>query len=797
MPSSYTDDELKQYFGDTSYRHGQAYGGTQGDGASGRPEPPQQGYRAWLWRKLDDARKVQAAMAVSVLAGVVLAGVLLVVLYLSILMGTGRTPSVEAIENPNLNLATVAYTADGEELARYGRQNRSWVTKEEISPHVINALVATEDHRFKRHWGIDMRGIAAALADVIRKQDLRGASTITQQLARNLYNDQVGFEFSISRKLKEMLTAIQLERQYTKDEILVMYLNTVPFRHNAYGIEAAARTYFGKSALELDVKESATLVGMLQANTYYDPVRNPENSQRRRNVVMGQMVRNDLLDAAYLEEHRDDPVETSFRSSDVTDSFAPYFAEHVRLWLNAWSEKSGVDVYAEGLVVYTTIDSRMQQMAQEAVAEQMEGLQAVVDYEWSRRSSYHLGQETGVYLKASDYEPFEYFWTSQEDIVNNFISETAAFKKLRDEGIERADAVRLLKQDETFIDSLRAEKTRLEAGLVALDPKSGYVKAWVGGRDLKVDRYDHVSIAQRQPGSTFKPFVYTAAIDNGFPPTYTIRDSVFTYTDPYTGRVWRPLNSGGDISGEWMTLAEGLARSKNTITGQLILQIDPSTAAFYARRMGIQSKLDEVPALALGTSDVTLLEMAAAYATLANGGLHHEPTVVTRIEDRAGNVLYEATPAPSEAISEETAFTVVDMMRDVVNQSYGTGNRIRWQFNLTNYDFAGKTGTTQNSADGWFMLMHPDLVVGSWVGFNDRRVTFRSNWWGQGAHNALFLVGDFMKRLDAASDLRPDPRKRFPSPSDFTAPVYDPSDSGTRDAPRQERRRDGNDRLGW
>lgn len=797
MPSSYTDDELKQYFGDTSYRHGQAYGGTQGDGASGRPEPPQQGYRAWLWRKLDDARKVQAAMAVSVLAGVVLAGVLLVVLYLSILMGTGRTPSVEAIENPNLNLATVAYTADGEELARYGRQNRSWVTKEEISPHVINALVATEDHRFKRHWGIDMRGIAAALADVIRKQDLRGASTITQQLARNLYNDQVGFEFSISRKLKEMLTAIQLERQYTKDEILVMYLNTVPFRHNAYGIEAAARTYFGKSALELDVKESATLVGMLQANTYYDPVRNPENSQRRRNVVMGQMVRNDLLDAAYLEEHRDDPVETSFRSSDVTDSFAPYFAEHVRLWLNAWSEKSGVDVYAEGLVVYTTIDSRMQQMAQEAVAEQMEGLQAVVDYEWSRRSSYHLGQETGVYLKASDYEPFEYFWTSQEDIVNNFISETAAFKKLRDEGIERADAVRLLKQDETFIDSLRAEKTRLEAGLVALDPKSGYVKAWVGGRDLKVDRYDHVSIAQRQPGSTFKPFVYTAAIDNGFPPTYTIRDSVFTYTDPYTGRVWRPLNSGGDISGEWMTLAEGLARSKNTITGQLILQIDPSTAAFYARRMGIQSKLDEVPALALGTSDVTLLEMAAAYATLANGGLHHEPTVVTRIEDRAGNVLYEATPAPSEAISEETAFTVVDMMRDVVNQSYGTGNRIRWQFNLTNYDFAGKTGTTQNSADGWFMLMHPDLVVGSWVGFNDRRVTFRSNWWGQGAHNALFLVGDFMKRLDAASDLRPDPRKRFPSPSDFTAPVYDPSDSGTRDAPRQDRRRDGNDRLGW
>lgn len=798
MSSSYTDHELKQYFSNTTYRHNSGYRGPQGDGApDGSQTSRFKGYRAFLWRKLGDERKVQAAMAVSVLAALALVGALGVVIYFTVLMGTGRTPSVDAIENPNLNLATVAYTSDGEELARYGRQNRSWVTKEEISPHVINALVATEDHRFRGHWGIDMKGIAAALADVVRKQDLRGASTITQQLARNLYNNQIGFEFSLSRKLKEMLTAIQLERRYTKDEILVMYLNTVPFRNNAYGIEAAARTYFSKPALELDVKESAVLVGMLQANTYYDPVRNPGNSQRRRNVVMGQMVNHGLLDVAYLEEHRDDPVETAFRGSDVTDSFAPYFAEHVRLWLNDWSKRSGIDVYAEGLVVYTTIDSRVQQRAQEAVAEQMKGLQAVVDYEWSRRSSYHLGQVTSVYEKQEDYEPFAYFWESQETSVNGFIRETAAFKKLRNENIGAEDALRMLKQDEAFIDSLRAEKTRLEAGLLALDPKTGYVKAWVGGRDLKVDRYDHISIAKRQPGSTFKPFVYTAAIDNGFPPSYTLRDSLFRYEDPYTGQIWSPHNSGSGVTGEWMTLAEGLARSLNTISGQLILQIDPSTAAFYARRMGIESELDEVPALALGTSDVTLLEMGAAYSTLANGGLYYGPTVVTRIEDRAGNVLYETTPAPREAISEETAFTVVDMMRDVVTQSYGTGIRIRNQFGLTGYDFAGKTGTTQNSADGWFMLMHPDLVVGSWVGFNDRRVTFRSNWWGQGAHNALFLVGDFMRRLDAEPDLRPDKRKRFPTPSDFTAPEYDPNDDPERELLERTRRRSSDDRVGW
>ncbi|NBC15831.1 MAG: PBP1A family penicillin-binding protein [Bacteroidetes bacterium] len=780
-----SEQELDDYFSSPERRR------------EGRNGAAPSGLRGFFWRRLEadttaeKQDKVQAATVLSALVGLVLFVGFGLLLYLGILMAAGQTPSVEAIENPNLNLATVAYTADGKELARYGRQNRSWVTYDEISPNVIGALVATEDHRFYDHWGIDLFRTFSAIAQTLLG-DVQGGSTITQQLARNLYNDQIGFDRSPTRKLKEMVTAIQLERQYTKKEIIEMYLNTVPFRHNAYGIEAAARTYFSKPASELNVKEAGILIGMLKANTRYDPIRNPENAKLRRNVVMRQMTKHDYLDPAAYDTLRTQPIETDFRGSDVTDSFAPYFAEHVRLWLNDWSERSGVDVYAEGLVVYTTLDSTMQDLAQTAVGEQMEGLQAVVDYEWSRASNWHLGGELSLYTRQTDYEPWAHFWAAKRDLARQFIRETDHYRQLRQDGVGQDAAVDRLLDDPAFMDSLKAEKTRLEAGFVALDPRNGHVKAWVGGRNLKVDRYDHVAIAKRQPGSTFKPFVYTAAIDNGYPATYRLRDSLFTYRDA-AGNVWQPQNSGGDISGRWMTLAEGLARSKNTITGQLILEIEPSTAAFYARRMGIQSDLEEVPSLALGTSDVTLLEMTSAYATLANGGLYYAPTVVTRIEDRAGNVLYEATPTPREALSEETAYTVVSMMRNVIEQSYGTGQRIQWQFGLDAYDFAGKTGTTQNSADNWFMLMHPELVTGAWVGFNDQRVTFRSNWWGQGAHTALFLVGDFLRRVDQSDAVKLDASKTFPSPSAFGVPEYNPTDAFERDAAEQSD--DG--RVGW
>ncbi|MFQ5568502.1 MAG: penicillin-binding protein 1A [Rhodothermales bacterium] len=800
----YTEEELRKYFEDPAHRHRHRQRG----GGNGQPVPNQarnaprmrrayRGYRGFLHRRFHDPKKAEAAFVLSTLASVGLVSVLGLLLYMLILSGAGITPSLDQIENPNLDLATVAYTADGVELGRFGRENRSWIAYENISEHVVHALVATEDHRFYQHWGIDLfRTVSAVSQTVLGKLGIpgfytQGGSTITQQLARNLYNEQIGFDRSVTRKLKEMITAVQLERRYTKQEIIEMYLNTVPFRHNAYGIEAASRTYFGKSAKDLDVLESAALVGMLKANTRYDPVRNPERSRQRRNVVMQQMIKNGLLDEAFYTTYRDSLTATDFRSADVTDSFAPYFAEYVRNWLADWGEQNGHDIYAEGLVAYTTLDSRLQAFAAAAVEEQMNGLQAVVDCEWSRPSNPLLGQATKPYLDA-ECDPFAYYWKANKDIVDSFIRESYRFRQLRDQGTPANEAVAQLRRDEAFMDSLKAEKTRLEAGIVSIDPRTGYIKAWVGGRNLKSDWYDHVAIAKRQPGSTFKPFVYTAAIDNGYMPNYMLPDSVLIYEDPYTGDIWQPGNSGAEITGRMMEIREGLARSLNTITGRLILEITPHQAAFYARRMGIQSELDEVPSLALGTSDVTLLELTTGYTTLANGGLRNDPVVVTSIVDKNGNVLYEAQAAPKEALSEETTALVIDMMRDVVG--YGTGVRIRGQFGLGEYDLAGKTGTTQESADGWFMLMHPDLVTGAWVGFNDRRVTFRSNWWGQGAHNALFIVGDYITRTNTSSEVALNKEARFPTPEDFGITLY------PNDVLEFERGRDAakdRNRVGW
>ncbi len=778
----YSDEELDRYFNDPGARRSARQGGpgepSEGGGASGGNR-----LRAYFEERFRNREKAQAAYVLSLIGGVIVAGVLAVGLLLLLL--ADDLPATRQLENPSYQLATVAYTSDGEVLARYAFQNRSWASYDDISPHVINALVATEDRRFYDHWGVDMRGIFAALADLVTEFDLRGASTISQQLARNLYNEKIGREVTITRKLKEMVTAVRLERRYSKREIIEMYLNTVAFGQNAYGIEAAAQTYFGASSDSLDALQSATLVGMLQATTYYNPIRNPENAQNRRNVVLAGMMRQGYLSEAFFEQNHNEPIETDFHSASLDASLAPYFAEYVRNWLRAWSQESGHNFYEEGLRVYTTLDSELQQLASGAVKEKADGLQAVFDFEWSRSGNYYLGSDTEAYLNASGYEPFEYFWESQPELVNNFIRETPHFQNLLQEGRSDEEALEQLRQSQPFIDSLRAEKTRLEAGLVSIDPRTGYVRAWVGGRDFSEDKYDKVSIARRQPGSTFKPFVYTAAIDNGYSPYYTLPDSTIRYRTA-TGEIWSPSNFGG-ASGEMKTLSQGLANSLNTITARVITElVTPETVAFYARRMGIRrSELDAVASLALGTSEVTLLEMVAAYSTLANGGPYNEPVAVTRIEDRSGNVLYEATPSPEEALPEATAYTVIDMMRGVVD--YGTGVRIRYQWGVNGLDLAGKTGTTQESADGWFMLVHPDLVTGAWVGFNDRRVTFRSNFWGQGAHNALFLVGDYYQRIMQSDEVQLSDAT-FPMPQNYDRTLRRASD-GSGD--------DGDGRVGW
>ena len=776
----YSDNELNRYFSDPESRKA-----NRRTSSTRSPRTPLG--RFWL-KRIGHPQKAQAATFLSVIVALATLSVFGVGGFLISLVDELPPPS--EIENPEFQLATIAYTADGQELARYARQNRSWVTYSEISPHVINALVATEDHRFFAHWGIDMYRTLAIPYHVLRGRP-QGGSTITQQLARNLYNKRIGYEITVSRKLKEMITAVQLERRYTKPEIIEMYLNTIEFGYNAFGIEASSKTFFGKDPIDLDELEGATLVGMLKAITYYNPIRNPENARRRRNIVLSQMMKRGFLPSDYLEEHREDSVKTSFKSSDITKSLAPYFAERVRNWLNAWARDSEYDLYEDGLVVYTTLDARLQSMAEAAVDSLMPCLQAVADYEWTRPDSLVYSQEPCDHLKLV-FEPFKYFWESRTDILDKIITETPRFRRLGSD-VDPVVMIAQFKENESFMDSLKTIKTRLQSGLVAMDPQTGYIKAWVGGRELADDWYDHVGTARRQPGSTFKPFVYTAAIDNGWSPYYTLPDDSVSIMDAM-GNIWRPVNTE-EMTGRMMTLREGLAYSKNTITAQLMNEVGAERVAFYARRMGIQSPLLAVPSLALGTSNVTLLEMTTAYSTLANGGLLYQPTFVTRIEDRFGNVLYESRPEPGEALSEATAYTMIDMLRAVIEK--GTAIRLKNRYpRLRGYDLAGKTGTTQFSTDNWFMIMHPDLVVGSWVGFNDARFSLKTLYWGQGAHTAMYLVGNFLSRATAEEETFLSKESRFPMPSLFGAILdRDPNPPADSVLARGNRRRRG--RVAW
>lgn len=723
-----------------------------------------------IFRKPDIAR---AVLVWSILFFPMMLGALFLLAYMFILYRD--TPSLTQIENPDLSYASVAYTSDGVELARFGRQNRTWIAYDSISVYARDALISTEDHRFYSHWGMDLfRTISAASQTLLGKIGLpfarQGGSTITQQLARNLYNEQIGFDVSIERKLKEMVTAVRLEHSYAKNEIAEMYLNTIPFLYNAYGIEAASRTYFNKSAAELNLLEGATLIGLLKGTTRYDPVRNPERSMNRRNTVLRQMIARDKLDKEVYESVKDSLTITTLRTSDVTESIAPYFAEQVRQWVTKWGNENGINIYSSPLTIQTTLDSRLQSIAETASTSTLNGLQAVVNCEWSAPQSPRLqfGEQLNLYLSDSCHQNSEnhwkWFWNRNSSIINSFITESSRFQNLINQGHNHSDALNELRNNSEFLDSLKATKSRIETGFVAMDPTNGYLKVWIGGRDLSTDWYDHVGIAKRQAGSVFKPFTYAWAIDSGYSPEALYIDSVFSYVDKSTGDIWSPENFNDQSTGEMIPMRDGLSRSLNTITAQIIEDINPVNVAKLANWMGIKSELNPVRSLSLGTSDVSLLEVVNAYSTFANRGIHTDPVMVTRILNESGQVLYEYQPVKKEVLSEETTAIMIDMLRDVINKPYGTGIRIRSRYGQMGYDFAGKTGTTQEGADGWFILMHPELVTGAWVGFNDRRMTFRSTWWGQGAHNALFVVGEFLEELNQDDEIKMSLNVTFPPP---------------------------------
>jgi len=619
----------------------------------------------------------------------------LVLLYVLVLIPF--TPGIGDLRKAKSEVPAVLLSSDGVVLAEYKRLNRRWVPLAKIAPSVVDALIATEDRRFYQHHGIDLRRTASAVLSTV-SGTRQGGSTITQQLARNLYPEEIGRAPTLTRKIKEAITALKIESVYSKNEILETYLNTVPFLYNAFGIEMAARTYFDKSADQLDLLEGATLIGMLKGTSVYNPVLNPERAVQRRNVVLAQMAKYGKLDAARLESLSRRPLRLDFERQVEPLGPAPHVAQNLRRWLIEWADRKGYDIYADGLVVRTTIDAKLQKVANQAVAHQLAQLQPLAD----RRA--RKGEDPPV----------------------------------------------------------------LQAGFLALDPRSGFVRAWVGSRDFREEQFDHVNQAKRQPGSTFKPFVYGAAFEQGWQPSATFLDQAVAIRTK--GEVWTP-SDGTPPSGQPMTLRDGLVYSKNTITAQLMQHVGPSRVAALARAMGVrQSKLDEVPSLALGTSPVTLREMVIAYGSIANGGSYIEPVLVLRIERRNGELLEEFGPVePQRAMPKPTALTLVDVMRGVVDE--GTGVAIRRRFGIQ-ADVAGKTGTTQDDSDGWFILMHRQLVAGAWVGFNDNHVTMGN--WGEGARSALPIVGEVFQQalrnrwLDASAEFdipRPKPKSR-PRPPD-------------------------------
>ncbi|WP_104012504.1 penicillin-binding protein 1A [Burkholderia anthinoferrum] len=643
------------------------------------------------------------------------------------------TPSIGDIRKARIDRPARVLSADGQLIAEFRPVNREWVPLKQISPHMVDALIATEDHRFYAHHGIDWRRTLAAGLHTF-SGSRQGGSTITQQLARNLYPDEIGRAPTLTRKVKELITAFKIEAVYSKDEILETYLNTVPFLYNAYGVEMAARTYFGKSADQLDIAESATLVGMLKGNSYYNPVLNPERAVQRRNVVLGRMAQTGMLAPRQLATLQRQPLRVDFEPQTAQPGLAPHFAVQLRKWLIAWADRNNYDLYSDGLVVRTTLDARLQDMATQALARQTERLQAIADSAWRGPSGCGL----------------------RNDLFRGFIRQTPEYRQARETGLADVPALKQLGANRAFMRTLCERKTQVQAGFVAIDPRNGAIRAWVGSPDFGSEPFDHVIQARRQPGSTFKPFVYGAAFADGMRPGDTFVDRpVAIPIDAHT--VWRPTDAEPP-TGEPMTLRDGLALSRNRITAQVMQHEGAAKVAQLARAMGVRdSPLDAVPSLALGTSPVTLKEMVSAYGTIANRGVYVAPQTITRIEDRDGKVLATFASAPPErALPVAAAQTLVDVMRGVVD--YGTGADIRSRYGIR-IDVAGKTGTTQDNTDGWFILMHPQLVAGAWVGFDDGSVTLRSDYWGAGAHSALPIVGSF---YDAALRARAiDPHVQF------------------------------------
>lgn len=670
----------------------------------------------------------------------------------------GFMPTFEQLENPKANLATEVYSDSGELIGYIGIQNRSNVTFKDISPNLINALVATEDARFYEHSGIDLRSLLRVLTKTVLGGDKSsgGGSTLTQQLAKNLFpREKKSILGTVFAKLKEWVVAVKLERNYSKEEILSMYLNTVDYGSNAYGIKAASHIFFSKKPSELEVEEAAVLVGLLKAPTAYSPVRNPENANRRRNVVLSQMQKYGYISEVEYKEKSSNPIKLHYNPQSHDEGIATYFREMLRNYMKEWCKThykangENYDVHKDGLKIYTTINYKMQKYAEEAVKEHFASLQSEF---FKHTKGYKDAPFTGI---------------SKEDIEKYYIQamkNSDRYRSLKSEGLSEKDIKANFKEktnmrvftwagDKDTImspwDSLRYYKHFLNTGMVSIEPQTGHIKVYVGGINYKHFKFDNAKLGRRQVGSTFKPFVYAAAMrDSELSPCYELENSPVTFEDFDN---WTPKNSNDSREGENVTLKWALANSVNFISAALIKDYTtPQAVVDLVKQMGITTPMEAYPSICLGTSDLSVMEMAGAMSTFVNKGIHKEPIFITKICDNKGMVLEVFNSKSNSALDEETSFLVLELMKGVVDG--GTGGRLRFRYGLTS-TIAGKTGTTDNNSDGWFIGLNPKLATAVWVGGELRSIHFRSTALGQGASMALPVYALFMKRCEKDSKL--------------------------------------------
>ena len=683
----------------------------------------------------------------------------------------GEMPDFRQLENPNTNLATQIISSDNKILGKFHfGENRTPIEYNQIPKNLIDALIATEDERFYSHSGIDFKATVRAVVYLNKRG---GASTISQQLARQLFvgvRSKNIFE-ALTQKVKEWVIAVRLERQYTKEEIIKMYLNIYDFGYNGDGIKSAANIYFGKEPIDLNLEESAVLVGMLKNSSLYNPLRRPELVKSRRNVVFGQMKKNGLLNEKEFDSIKTLPLEISYTPQSHREGLATYFRAYLQGFMKKWTNEntkedgSNYNLYLDGLKIYTTINYEMQKYAEEAVKEHMPNLQK----EFFLQNTSELNP-TAPFLEIEEEE--------EELIFERAMKRSERWRKMKISGKSEEEMFASFQKEVPMsifswsgnidtvmkpIDSIRYYKHFMQAGMMSMEPQTGHVKAWVGGINYKHFQYDHVKQGKRQIGSTFKPFLYATAIDQlKLSPCDSLPDAIYCIEPNKFGNPepWCPTNSS-DKYGGLRTLKNALANSKNTISSQLMDKVGPKPVADLARNLGIESFIPDVPAIALGTPDLSVFEMVGAYGAFANQGIYVKPTMISRIEDKNGVLLYQSSPETKDVISEESAYVTLNLLEGVTK--FGSGARLRhdipeeernpvYRDVVTGYPYkfenaiAGKTGTTQNQSDGWFMGMVPNLVTGVWVGAEDRATHFETIAYGQGATMALPIWGLYMKK---------------------------------------------------